>query len=78
MATYFFDVTGGDKSFRDEIGVSLPSFDDVRKRIGEMIADIAKDEFAERPTSHFHLSVRDETDYVVFDADIACRSTLRD
>lgn len=77
MAIYFFDVTGGDQSCRDDIGVSLPSFDDVRRRVGEMIADLAIEEFAERPSSHFHLSVRDEADFVIFDADIACRTTLR-
>jgi hypothetical protein len=78
MALYFFDIVGGNQSHRDEKGVNLASFDDVRQHVGAMIAGLAVEELTERPSSYFHLTVRDDTDFIVFDADLACRTAAND
>jgi hypothetical protein len=65
MARYYFDVTQGGGTVRDEEGLDLPSSDAVRIVISRVILDIAREEISDEDAS-LQIDVRDDTGWVVF------------
>ncbi|MHC2109295.1 DUF6894 family protein [Methylobacterium sp. CM6246] len=57
---FFFDVTNGDETIRDEVGVEGVSLDEVLAEARVVVAEMAYDVIKVDPDASWALIVRDE------------------
>ncbi|MDR6820809.1 hypothetical protein J2X76_006009 [Neorhizobium sp. 2083] len=78
MPRFYFDVTSGGSTERDDVGLDLPSADAVRSYTAKVVAEIAREELADETTATFTVSVRDDTNFVIFSGELTYRAEWDD
>jgi hypothetical protein len=71
MARYYFDVINSQGPMADDEGEELRSHDDVRAKAWQMARDLANDEMPDQNSTRVAVNVRDETDFIVFSAELS-------
>ena len=78
VSRYYFDVIDDNSIQRDEVGVMLDSADDVRRYVSHMLTDLLRDELADAAHGKLRITVRDDVDFEVFQAETSLNSSWAD
>jgi hypothetical protein len=78
MPKYYFDVISNDSLQRDEVGIDFPSADEVRSHAAKILTGLAHDEIADQAGMRITVSVRDDTDFPVFTAELVFETKWND
>ncbi len=77
MPKYYFDVINGQGPMRDDEGQNLPSYDEVRSVAWDIARDLADDELPDQNSVRVAVNVRDDTDFIVFSAELDFKTQWR-
>ncbi len=76
MPRYFFDTDDGERPIQDKDGIELPTFDDIRATVRDLLFDLGHAELLSGRDRMFTAVVRDERGIPVYRGSMTLKMDL--